>query len=211
MSTSDPSRAGRFRLARFFVSRSGAAALVVGGAIALTACGGGSNAPTTSTTSTNAGAGAATTTSGGGARTNAAFVKYTACLKEHGVTLPDFGAGGDPGQGGPPPSTTGDSGTTPQAPSGVDNATFQKAQTACASLRPKGTRNGGPGFGGGQNSAAFAAYRNCLTIHGVKESELRPGAGTTPSAKVRKAMTECASLRPARGAPPASTTTTPSQ
>ena len=189
------------------------AALLVGGAIALTACGGGSNAPTTPTTTANAGAGTTTTTTttGGGPRSNAAFVKYTDCLQEHGVKLPDFGSGGAPGTGGPPPGATGDPGATPQAPAGVDNAAFRKAQTACASLRPKGARNGGPGFGGGQNNAAFAAYRNCLTIHGVKLTDLRPGAGTTPSAKVTKAMTECASLRPTRGAPPGSTTTTPSQ
>jgi hypothetical protein len=181
------------------------------GAIGLTACGGGSGSPATSTTATTSGNGTTSATAAGGATANATFASYTACLKRHGVTLPGRGvAGGAPGA---PPSTTGSTATTPQQPGGVDNAKFQKAQTACAGLRPKGARAGGPGFGGGQDNAAFAAYRNCLTIHGVKASALRPGSGgtATVTAKVKKAMTACASLRPAQGNRPASTTTTPSQ
>lgn len=173
-----------------------------------TACGGSSGSSATSTTSGNATT-ASTTPAAGGTANNAAFAKYTACLKKNGVTLPNFGAGGPGAGGGAPPTTTG--GTPPQGggPPGGNNAKFQKAQTACAKYRPAGARGaGGPGFGGGQNNAAFAAYRNCLTIHGVKLSAVRPGSATTTNAKVQKALTACASLRPARTAPPASTTTT---
>ncbi len=84
---------------------------------------------------------------------------------------------------------------------------FRAAQTACAKLLPAGFRGGfgggrgGGGFGG--NSAAFAAYRNCLTLHGVKLAagarRLRsPGrGGKEPSAKEKAALKACASLRPA--------------
>jgi hypothetical protein len=209
---------GRLRLAaRATRLRGGAILLVAVGATALTACGGGSGSPATSTT-TSGGAAATTTATGGGAGANAAFAKYQSCMKQHGVTFRGFGdrAPGAGGAGSAPPSTppgtTGGSGGG-APPQGFDNATFQKAQKACASLRPKGFRGRRPGgFGGGQNDPAFAAYRNCLTIHGVKLTDLRPGnAGATPSAKVRKALTSCASLRPARGAPSTSTTTTPAQ
>ncbi|HEY3612122.1 MAG TPA: hypothetical protein VGK92_00375 [Gaiellales bacterium] len=178
----------------------------------MTACGGGSGSSATSAATTSSGSATTAATATGGATANAAFAKYSACLRQHGVTLPARGTGGA-GPGGPP-STTGGTNTPPQQPAGgAGSATFQKAQTACASLRPKGARAGGPGFGGGQDNAAFAAYRNCLTIHGVKASSLRPGsAGTaTVSAKVKQAMTACASLRPAPANRPASTTTTPSQ
>jgi hypothetical protein len=214
MSNLPSSRADRLR--RAFTFRGGAIAVVVVGAIGLSACGGSSGSSATSTTTASSSSGAATTTPAGGTATNnAALARYTACLKQHGVTLPSRGAGGAPGAGGgAPPTTTGGSATPPQQPAGgVNNAKFQKAQTACASLRPKGARGGGPGFGGAQNSAAFAAYRNCLTIHGVKASSLRSGNGGTAaaSAKVKKAMTACASLRPAQANPPATTTTGASQ
>jgi hypothetical protein len=215
MSHLPSSRAGRHRAAgRSFTFRGGAIALVIAGAVGLTACGGSSGSSATSTTTATSTGSTATTTPTGGAATNAAFAKYTACLKQHGVTLPGPGAGGAPGAGGGAPPTTGGSAPPSQPPAGgFNSAKFQKAQTACAGLRPKGARTGGPGFGGGQNSAAFAAYRNCLTIHGVKASSLRPGNGgtATASAKVRKAMTACASLQPARANGPASTSTTPSQ
>jgi hypothetical protein len=145
------------------------------------------------------------------------MAKYTACLKQNGVTLPSFGAGRPPGggQGNAP------SGTAQAPPAGANgqggqgrggfasNPKFQKAAAACASLRPAGARGGGFGGGNGQNTAAFAAYRNCLALHGVKQSALRPAAGASPTAKVQKAMTACASLRPSPKAP-TSTTAAPS-
>ena len=51
-------------------------------------------------------------------------------------------------------------GTRPTIP-----AQYQAAFTACASDRPTGGFGGGEG--GGFNSTAFTAYRNCLEVHGV--------------------------------------------
>jgi hypothetical protein len=192
-------------------------------AVGLAACGGsGSNsAATTATTGTTTGAAAAGGAAGAG---RAAFAKYTTCLKQHGVTLPTrrpggFGGGG--GNGGPPTGATGATGPTGRRGgffAGANSAKFRAAQTACAKLLPSGFRRGGfggGGAGGGANSAAFAAYRNCLSLHGVKVTAAgfgrNRGQGTAkPTAKVTKALTACASLRPKfSGRPPSSTTTTP--
>jgi hypothetical protein len=84
--------------------------------------------------------------------------------------------------------------------------------TACASLRPSGLQAGpgGGGFGGGAaNSAAFAAYRNCLTLHGVKATAQIGGpGGATLTASEKKATTACASLRPKFQRPTSTTSTT---
>jgi hypothetical protein len=193
-------------------------ALLVTTVCALVACGGGGSAASTDTTATTTTTTTSTTPAAGAANgaNSAAFARYTACLKQNGVTLPSFGAGGPPGGGdgggaGSPPT-----GSAPAPPTGtnrqgrlggLDGAKFQKASAACAKLRPAGMRGG---FGGGnpQNSTAFAAYRNCLTLHGVKATALRQG-GAAQTAKVQNAMAACASLRPQRQAPPASTTTAP--
>jgi hypothetical protein len=175
-----------------------AVALVLA-ATCLAACGGSSGAASSTTASTSTGA--AATTAGGAAgtanRSSAAFTKYTACLKENGVTLPARGAGGAPGAGTGPTSTNGGNGGA-QPGQGAGNSKFQKARAACASLRPAGASRG---FAGGQggNSTANAAFRNCLKIQGVT-------AGTSrTSAEFKKAMTACASLRPQ---PQQATTTT---
>jgi hypothetical protein len=170
-------------------------ALVLG-ATSLAACGGSSGSASSSGTSTSTGA-AATTAAGGagtGGTNSAAFTKYAACLRKNGVDIPTGGAGGAPGAGNGPPSTNG---AAPPG-QGADNSTFQKAQTACASLRPAGAGGGFPGGQGG-NSSANAAFRNCLKLKGV--------TATTPrtSAKFTKAMTACASLLPQ---PQRATTTT---
>ena len=199
------------------LQRGAVAALLVTTACAVAACGGGGGS---SAATTSAGTTANTTSTAGAARgaNGAAFAKYTTCLEQHGVTLPNFGQGRPPSGGG---QGTAPTGTAPNPPTGTnrrggfgqfDNPKFQKAAAACASLRPK---FGGGGFGGrgGQNTAAFAAYRNCLTLHGVKTNGGfgfgRPG-GAAPTAKEKAALTACASLRPARGARPTGTTTTPS-
>jgi hypothetical protein len=147
------------------------------------------------------------------------MARYTACLKQHGVTMPSGGgappgggAGGTPPTGtnaAPPTGTTG--GTRPAGGpqmTAAQRAGFQKATTACASVRPSGLRFGPGGGNGGQNSAAFAAYRNCLQLHGVKAAAVLGPAGATLTATQQKAVTACASLRPARQAPNATTTTT---
>ena len=109
------------------------------------------------------------------------------------MDLPAGGPGGPPGAGsGGPPSTDGggNGGPPPQ------NAKFQKAQAACASLRPAGANGGFPGQG---NGAAIAAFRNCLKINGVTAATART------SAKFKKATAACASLLPQRQAPPTTT------
>ena len=136
---------------------------------------------------------------------------YSNCLKQHGVTLPNFtgGTGGPPAGGETPPSFTPGSG----AGGFRSNPAFQKAATACKSLRPSGGF-GGFGGSGGFNSSAFAAYRNCLSLHGVTlpTGGSRPAAGSTPpstinqsSPAVQAALQACAALRPSASS---STTTT---
>ena len=169
--------------------------MLVLGASTLAACGGGSGSASSSDTGTSTAA--ASTASGGagaGGPNSAAFTKYAACLKKNGVDLPAGGPGSAPGTGNGPPSTDGGgNGAAPPAPGG-DSAKFQKAQAACASLRPAGANGGFPGAGGA-NGAATAAFRNCLKINGVKDGTART------SEKFKKAMTACASLLPKRGTP----------
>jgi hypothetical protein len=190
--------------------RSGLALVAVGAvALGLSACG--SSSANGSSTTTTKPAGAASETA------------YTACLKQHGVTLPNFGhgTGTPPTGGGTPPSFTPGSGTfTPGSRGGfASNPKFEKAAAACKSLRPKGGfgRFGGTGGSGGFNSSAFAAYRNCLQLHGVTLPTGRaPTSGSTTSTPstptttynpasptVQAAMKACAALRPT-----GSTTTT---
>jgi hypothetical protein len=81
-------------------------------------------------------------------------------------------------------------------PAGVDDATWEKAQTACASLRPSGR----PGGGGGRGNGADAAYRNCLQDHGVT---LGGGLKTTDPA-TQQALEACKVLQPAASPTPTS-------
>jgi hypothetical protein len=171
--------------------------ILVLGASGLAACGGGSGAASSSDTSTST---AAATTAAGGAGASgpngAAFAKYAACLKKNGVDLPAGGPGGPPGAGSGGPPSTESGGNGGQPPQGLNNAKFQKAQAACAKLRPAGANGGFPGQG---NSAATAAFRNCLKINGVTTATART------SAKFKKATAACASLLPQRQAPPTTT------
>jgi hypothetical protein len=146
---------------------------------------------------------------------------YVACLKQHGVTLPNFGGGrpgGEtPGGGETPPSfTPGSGGFNPGSGGGGfrNNPAFTKAASACKSLRPKGGFGGfNRGGAGGFNSAAFAAYRNCLKLHGVTlpTPGAKPATGSTTSTTTAQsnstfqaAEQACAALRPT----PSTTTTT---
>jgi hypothetical protein len=188
--------------------RRAAALLVASAAVMLAAaCGGGSDKTTT--------------TSGGGGGNgqggmNQALTAYVDCMKQNGVTitLPSFaprnGASRGPGSytrpsGQPRPSGSagerrggfpGGGGGFFQKPAGVDDATWQKAQQACASSLPSRGPGGG-GFGGGQNSA----YRNCLQQHGVTMTNGRP-ASADP--KTQEALKTCAVLRQGASATPSS-------
>ena len=188
--------------------RRAAAVIVASAAVLLAAaCSGGSDSTTG--------------TAGGGdqGRGNTAFAAYTDCLRKNGVTItmPSGGArvrpsGGPGGYGGfpsgmPRPDRSagggrpsgGPGGGFPGGgfgkPAGVDDATWEKAQTACASLRP----SGGPGGGGGRGNGANAAYRNCLQQHGVTLGETPLN---TADPAVKKAEETCKVLRPTAGATP---------
>jgi hypothetical protein len=183
--------------------RSRVAALVVASAAVLlvAACGG--NSSGSSGDGQNGGNG-----NGGG---NNAFAAYTECLAKNGVTItmpsrgPRAGASGFPEGGRPsgqprPSGSRGLGGGFPggggfQKPANVDQATWDKAQSACASVRPSfgGNRNGGNGMN--------AAFQNCLKDHGVTASA---GNLDTNDATVKKALETCRVLQQ----PPASATPT---
>ena len=159
-------------------------ALLLGAVLALGACGGGSK----NTSAKKASSSATTSTTAGDRR--AAFAAFRSCMADHGITLPDRGAGGGQGgppfpQGGPPPSTAdgtsaptfrtpgvgdgggggGGRGGLRQAPAGVDQAKYDAARQACQDKLPLG------GFGGRGDPAqrsARQAYRRCLADHGVQ-------------------------------------------
>lgn len=140
---------------------------------------------------------------------------YLACLRDQGIDVPDTMPSGRPTgrptafpsdrpsdrPSGAPGGRGGPDGTAAAGrmggfrPEGVDDATWEKAQEACASLRPTGGPGGGPG---GANRQADAAYRNCLSDRGV---DLRSKPSTTDP-KVAEAMAACAVLRPTSTATP---------
>ncbi len=178
--------------------------LIAGAGLLLAACSGGSSASGSTTTSTTAAGGAAS------------FQAYLTCLRSHGANFPTGGGGGGgtPGSFTPGSSTPG--GTRPSIPAS-ERSTFEKAASACASLRPKGGTF--PGGGGGGQSTAFAAYRNCLKLHGFTLPSGAGGGGffgggssttstTTPTEKAAEAA--CATLKPKGGFGrfPGATTTT---
>ena len=148
---------------------------------------------------------------------------YLDCLREQGIdistsvpsgrptTFPsgrptDFPSGGPDGfpsgrptafpSGGPGASGGGRMGGF--RPEGVDDATWQKAQEACASVLPTGGPRPGGGPSGSRNRQGDAAYRNCLGDRGV---DLAANPDTTDP-KVAAAMEACAVLRPAATATP---------
>ena len=148
-------------------------ACLLGAFLALTGCGGG----TKNASAKKATASATTSTTAGDRR--AALAAFRSCMADHGITLPDRGAGGGQGgpsfpQGGPPTSTAPGGGGGAgggggrgfrQAPPGVDQAKYDAARQACQDKLPQG------GFGGGGDPAARSArqaYRRCLADHGVQ-------------------------------------------
>jgi hypothetical protein len=153
---------------------------------------------------------------------------YVSCLRNNGVNLPQFNASdrptarpsgfasGQPRPSGQPrasgqPRPSGSAGFRGNgggggffggtaAPSGVDQQTWEKAQKACASLRPSGGAGfNGNGGGGGGGNGRDAAYRNCLTEHGLTITGSTDQLDTT-DAKVAAAVQACAPLKPAPAA-----------
>jgi len=145
------------------------------------------------------------------------YAAYTACLAKNGVTLaansarPSRSAGASARPSNRPSGQAGGGGFGggggafgTQAPAGVDEAAWQKAQAACASVRP----TAGPGgFGGGGNNSAMTAYRNCLSEHGVTATT-STNALNTADPTVAAAMTACEALRPTGRPNPTPTPTT---
>ena len=154
--------------------------IVFVGSVTLSACGGGGSS--TGTTSTTTSTTAATSASSSSKASESAF---TACMQKHGVKFSGFGNG----------RTGGSFPTGGSAPTGgsFNSPAFRKASAACASLRPKGFGAGTGGF----SSAATAAYRNCLKLHGVTLPSGSAANSTTSttlntkSASVQKALAAC--------------------
>ncbi|WP_432833734.1 hypothetical protein [Dactylosporangium sp. CA-092794] len=142
---------------------------------------------------------------------------YASCLRNNGVDLPQFNASNRPTarpsgmatafpSGRPRPSGSGEfRGGGPggggfggffgsEAPNGVDQQTWEKAQQACASLRPTAFPSGG-NRGGGNGGGRDAAYRNCLNDHGVTVTGSTNQLDTS-DAKVAAAIQACAALKP---------------
>ena len=181
--------------------RVGAVLLLGALGLLLAACSSSGSAATTSSTANSS---AASKTS------SSSFTAYRNCLAQHGVTLPNFSH-----RGGAPSSAGGfTGGTRPLGTNGfggfANNPKFATAEKACAGLRPKGGFGGGFGRGG-LNSTAFAAYRNCLKLHGVTlptrgtPSSPPPSTADTSSAAYQAAAAACASLRPTPTSTPSST------
>ena len=148
-----------------------------------------------------------------GAAPKSTATDYFTCLRDNGVDIPQLnrsgrptsfpserpsrnpsrnpsaGADGGPGGGNGFPGG-GFLGST--APSGVDQQTWDKARQACESLRPTANPSGFPGRG---NNGATAAYRNCLSDHGVTVSGPIEQLDSK-DAKVAAALAACAPLRP---------------
>jgi len=153
------------------------------------------------------------------------FAAYTQCLARNGVVLPSASARADRTGGVRPsnrPSTRPSGGTGNgggfggggfafgnQPPAGVDQATWDKAMQACASVRPSFAAGGN----GGANNSELVAYRNCLSEHGVTfpSAGARGGGGggfaglNTADPKVAAALSACAPLRPSGGPRPTPT------
>jgi hypothetical protein len=197
-STSDAAARGAGK--RVTVSRLvSVAAIGMVAALAISACGGGSP-------KTAAVAPATTSTTAADQAGAASRQAYTQCMQSHGVDV----SGLRGARGGSTPSSL---------PAGVTQQQFDQAMQACRSLLPAAGGN----F---QNNPAFAAYRNCLMLHGVTlPAGGQGGAGaatTTPAAStpgttavggagrglfgldpnnptVAAALQACAALRPASG------------
>jgi hypothetical protein len=188
-------KASLFRKSKFRTISVGIVGVALAGSL-LAACGSAATSSTSSNSNTTT-----TTTKSSGASDSA----FVSCLKSHGVTAP---TGNRPpgGGGGAPPA----GGTPPAGGFGGGNSKNSAAFKACASLRPAGSGGfGGGGFGGktGAGSTALAAFRNCMSLHGVtvtKTSSTTPTTSISSNPKYAPAYAACQALLPSGS----STTTT---
>ncbi len=107
------------------------------------------------------------------ASSSSGFTAYLSCLRQHGVDVPTTSPSGAPGG-------FGGFGGFGGSGSSSGNSTFQKAQQACASLRPSfGSGGGFPGGGFSGFANAIKAFRTCMSDHGEPIPTTRP---TSPPA-----------------------------
>jgi len=115
-----------------------------------------------------------------GGRNGAAFTAYTACLAQHGVTVPSFSAGARPsGTFSRPPGGFSRSPGASRGPGGgggfggfgSPDPSTSAARAACASLLPAGA------FGPGTrtiSATTFAAFKSCMSDNGVTITSTNP-------------------------------------
>jgi hypothetical protein len=180
--------------------RRAVALALLGATLALAACGGGSD-DGGGASGSSTGAAAAGASGDGTTKASDDGVKYSQCMREHGIKdFPDPQNGRLLLQAGP------DSDVNPDSP------TFQAAAKACQSLQPAGAQSGG-GTGGGDAALAMA---KCMRENGVPKfpdpdvsggkvtMKIDPSSGVDPdSASFKAAQAKCGSVG---GAPQSGTT-----
>ncbi|HMJ36280.1 MAG TPA: hypothetical protein VK501_20430 [Baekduia sp.] len=174
-----------------------AALALLGATLALGACGGTASDDTSTAGSGDGGAAAAAAAGSGGgsaAETSDQAVKYSQCMREHGIKeFPDPQNGRLTLRAGP------GSGLNPDSPA------FKAAEKACQSLAPAGAQNAGGGAG--QNAALD--FAKCMRGNGVPKfpdpetsrgkvtMRLTPDSGVDPnSASFKAAQAKCGSMMP---------------
>jgi hypothetical protein len=115
----------------------------------------------------------------GGAGGTAAFAAYTACLAQHGVTVPSFSRGARPsGSFSRPPGGFSRAPGASRGPGGggfgglfgSPNPSTSAARAACASLLPAGAVGGGRTI----SATTFAAFKSCMSDNGVTITTTNP-------------------------------------
>ena len=157
-------------------------------AVLVAACGGGSSkaSSTASTTpavspavsATPSAAASAAGSAGPGGRNGAAFAAYTACLAQHGVTVPSFSAGArpsgsfsrPPGGFSRPPGASRGPGGGGFGGFGSPDPSTSAARAACASLLPAGAVAGNRTI----SATTFAAFKSCMSDNGVTITSTDP-------------------------------------
>jgi len=169
---------------------------MIGASLALSACGSGSATNTTTTVPSTSGSSSGTTA-------------FTTCLAQHGVKLPSGAGFSSPpsgaSSGAPPAGASGPPAGASGPPAGAggfaSNPKFRTALQACAKYQ-----TGGAGGFKRPSSTAFAAYRNCMKLHGVTlatgSSATTQSTLNTSSASYKAAASACKSLLPAGGTSP---------
>jgi hypothetical protein len=159
-------------------------------AVLLAACGGSTkagSAPSTTpavspavSASPSAAPNSAVGSGGPGGRNSAAFAAYTACLAQHGVTVPSFSRSARPsgsfsrpagGFSRPPGASRGPGGVGfGFGGFGSPNPSTSAAQAACASLLPAGAVAGNRTI----SATTFAAFKSCMSDNGVTITSTDP-------------------------------------